>query len=193
MGGRCLSDHGIRRILAVECRNTLHFDSRKTELGKGQERAISGDSTCRGSECRRSALHRPTCFQHFQVVGVSSCSMKAGILLALLCSVVCVDLACAQGGGSGAGGGGTLLAAVKKPSPPKARPFRLLWADEFNGSKLDSTKWKVVTGDGSDIFGEPGWGTNELVRPAWVGKGHKLLHHSLQILFTACKWMTHWM
>ena len=37
----------------------------------------------------------------------------------------------------------------------------LVWADEFDGSSVDPTKWEFQTGDGSQ-FGIPGWGNNEL-------------------------------
>lgn len=37
----------------------------------------------------------------------------------------------------------------------------LVWADEFNGSSLDLTKWEPQIGDGCD-YGICGWGNNEL-------------------------------
>lgn len=36
-----------------------------------------------------------------------------------------------------------------------------VWADEFDGTSLDTSKWEVMTGDGCDI-GLCGWGNNEL-------------------------------
>lgn len=37
---------------------------------------------------------------------------------------------------------------------------QLIWADEFNGTELDKTKWDIMLGDGCD-FGICGWGNNE--------------------------------
>jgi cysteine-rich repeat protein len=37
----------------------------------------------------------------------------------------------------------------------------LVWADEFNGTGVNPTKWEFQTGDGS-AYGIPGWGNNEL-------------------------------
>ncbi len=37
----------------------------------------------------------------------------------------------------------------------------LVWADEFDGTALDTTRWTPMIGDGS-AFGIPGWGNNEL-------------------------------
>jgi beta-glucanase (GH16 family) len=59
------------------------------------------------------------------------------------------------------GGGGA--------SSPETEPFyieeqeewSLVWADEFNGSSVDSSNWAFQTGDGSDN-GLPGWGNYEL-------------------------------
>ena len=39
--------------------------------------------------------------------------------------------------------------------------WELVWADEFEGDRLDATKWNVQVGDGSRE-GIPGWGNNEL-------------------------------
>jgi len=58
------------------------------------------------------------------------------------------------------GGGGA--------SSPETEPFyieeqeewSLVWADEFNGSSVDSSNWTFQTGDGSDN-GLPGWGNYE--------------------------------
>lgn len=36
-----------------------------------------------------------------------------------------------------------------------------VWADEFNGSTLDTSKWHIMTGDGCS-YGICGWGNNEL-------------------------------
>ena len=37
----------------------------------------------------------------------------------------------------------------------------LAWADEFDGTSVDTTKWQFMIGDGS-AYGIPGWGNNEL-------------------------------
>ena len=37
----------------------------------------------------------------------------------------------------------------------------LVWADEFDGTSVDTSKWEFMLGDGS-AFGIPGWGNNEL-------------------------------
>ena len=39
--------------------------------------------------------------------------------------------------------------------------WRLIWADEFDGTALDANKWNIQLGDGS-AYGLPGWGNNEL-------------------------------
>ena len=54
-------------------------------------------------------------------------------------------------------------------SSPEVEPFyieeqeewRLVWADEFDGSSVDSSNWTFQTGNGSDN-GLPGWGNYEL-------------------------------
>ncbi|MEM7081713.1 MAG: family 16 glycosylhydrolase [Pseudomonadota bacterium] len=37
----------------------------------------------------------------------------------------------------------------------------LVWADEFDGTELDQTKWSYMIGNGQ-LYGIPGWGNNEL-------------------------------
>jgi beta-glucanase (GH16 family) len=37
----------------------------------------------------------------------------------------------------------------------------LAWADEFDGTSVDTNKWQFMIGDGS-AYGLPGWGNNEL-------------------------------
>lgn len=37
----------------------------------------------------------------------------------------------------------------------------LVWADEFDGTELDTSKWSYMIGNGQ-IYGLPGWGNNEL-------------------------------
>ena len=47
----------------------------------------------------------------------------------------------------------------KKAEAPEG--WHLVWNDEFNGNKIDSTKWDFQTGTGSQ-YGLDGWGNNEL-------------------------------
>ena len=59
------------------------------------------------------------------------------------------------------GGGGA--------SSPETEPFfveeeaewALVWSDEFDGSTVNTANWSFQEGDGSDIFGQPGWGNFE--------------------------------
>ena len=46
-------------------------------------------------------------------------------------------------------------------SGAEATDWNLVWADEFDGVKLDSTRWSFQNGDGCDI-NLCGWGNNEL-------------------------------
>lgn len=39
--------------------------------------------------------------------------------------------------------------------------FQLVWADEFNGTALDTKNWQPMIGDGT-AYGIPGWGNSEL-------------------------------
>ena len=39
--------------------------------------------------------------------------------------------------------------------------WQLVWSDEFDGAKLDSTKWDIQLGDGSEVGLPSGWGNNE--------------------------------
>jgi beta-glucanase (GH16 family) len=43
--------------------------------------------------------------------------------------------------------------------------WRMVWADEFEGTSLNTSNWEVMLGDGRDYFVEKGWGNNE-VTPA---------------------------
>lgn len=43
-----------------------------------------------------------------------------------------------------------------------AQNYELVWADEFNGSSVDPTKWSFQLGDGTEVGLPPGWGNNEL-------------------------------
>jgi beta-glucanase (GH16 family) len=42
-----------------------------------------------------------------------------------------------------------------------AQDYQLVWADEFQGDKLDTSKWEYMTGDGTDYDLPSGWGNNE--------------------------------
>lgn len=46
-------------------------------------------------------------------------------------------------------------------TPIYSQEYQLVWADEFEGSVLDTAKWEYMTGDGS-AYGLPGWGNKEL-------------------------------
>ena len=37
----------------------------------------------------------------------------------------------------------------------------LVWSDEFDGTEVDTTKWSLQRGDGSEVNLPPGWGNNE--------------------------------
>lgn len=67
--------------------------------------------------------------------------------------------------GCGGGGGGNSDGPEGGSNQPQtvvqARGWELVWADEFDGSSLDTQNWNVQTGDGS-AEGIPGWGNNEL-------------------------------
>ncbi|MEM6261465.1 MAG: glycoside hydrolase family 16 protein [Bacteroidota bacterium] len=45
--------------------------------------------------------------------------------------------------------------------PQSLDAYTLVWADEFDGAEVDTTKWNLLEGDGTE-FGIPGWGNNEL-------------------------------
>lgn len=64
-------------------------------------------------------------------------------------------------------------------APAPAQVWELVWADEFNGAALDTSKWQAMTGDGT-AYGLPaGWGNNELqwYRPenAFLENGHLVI------------------
>lgn len=40
--------------------------------------------------------------------------------------------------------------------------YELVWSDEFDGDKLDTSKWEVMLGDGQSYGLPSGWGNNEL-------------------------------
>ncbi|MGW8314325.1 MAG: family 16 glycosylhydrolase [Bacteroidales bacterium] len=55
-----------------------------------------------------------------------------------------------------------LMALMLLPAALTAQEWELVWADEFDGSQLDTSRWSTMTGDGT-AYGLPsGWGNNEL-------------------------------
>lgn len=52
------------------------------------------------------------------------------------------------------------LCALLAPAPARAQSWNLVWADEFNGTTLDLTKWEHQIGTGCPSL--CGWGNNEL-------------------------------
>jgi len=52
-----------------------------------------------------------------------------------------------------------IKAAGSKDKAPEG--WHLVWSDEFNGRKIDTSKWDFQTGTGSQ-YGLEGWGNNEL-------------------------------
>ena len=46
-------------------------------------------------------------------------------------------------------------------APVQKGEWKLVWQDDFNGNKLDLTKWDYQTGTGSQ-YGLNGWGNDEL-------------------------------
>jgi len=64
-------------------------------------------------------------------------------------------VACSGGNTDSAEGGNQ----PTEPLTPKG--WELVWADDFDGSSLDGSKWNIQTGDGT-AEGIPGWGNNEL-------------------------------
>ena len=51
---------------------------------------------------------------------------------------------------------------LENPPPPTSANFELVWADEFDGSAVDTSKWEIQVGDGTSVGLPPGWGNNEL-------------------------------
>lgn len=63
---------------------------------------------------------------------------------------------------SGTVGGGVVAALVLDNTPrSSSEPWRLVWADEFDGPELNPDHWFIESGDGRQ-YGIPGWGNNEL-------------------------------
>ncbi|MYK45719.1 MAG: glycoside hydrolase family 16 protein [Gammaproteobacteria bacterium] len=61
-----------------------------------------------------------------------------------------------SGGNTDSAQGGNQPTTILTP-----KGWELVWADEFDGSSLDTVHWNIQTGDGS-AEGIPGWGNNEL-------------------------------
>ena len=49
----------------------------------------------------------------------------------------------------------SISACAQKTKTPELDGYKLLWSDEFDGKKLDETKWNYEPH-------EPGWTNNEL-------------------------------
>lgn len=64
----------------------------------------------------------------------------------------------ASGGGNSGGGSGNNGGNNGGTQPEKK--WNLVWSDEFEGDKLDMTKWDYQVGDGS-LYGVAGWGNQE--------------------------------
>jgi len=75
---------------------------------------------------------------------------------------------------------GTLVfvSCASKKAPETKGNWKLVWNDEFNGSKIDETKWGFQLGTGSQ-YGLDGWGNNELQyytkENAFVKKGNLVI------------------
>lgn len=52
--------------------------------------------------------------------------------------------------------------SLENPPPPTSANYELVWADEFDGDSIDTTRWDIQEGDGSSEGLPPGWGNNEL-------------------------------
>jgi len=57
--------------------------------------------------------------------------------------------------------GGLALAGPVSAQCVYIADCELVWADEFDGTAVDTSKWEFMIGDGS-AYGIPGWGNNEL-------------------------------
>lgn len=54
------------------------------------------------------------------------------------------------------------MVALLLPAALLSQEWHLVWADEFEGTALDTSRWSYMTGDGT-AYGLPsGWGNNEL-------------------------------
>lgn len=62
--------------------------------------------------------------------------------------------------------------------------WKLVWQDEFNGTKLDTTKWGYQVGDGS-AYGIAGWGNSEL--QYYTDDGNNVSFEDGKLVITAKK------
>ena len=59
-------------------------------------------------------------------------------------------------------GGGSATAPDTEPFYiEQEEEWSLVWSDEFDGTTVNAANWTFQEGDGSDIFGFPGWGNSE--------------------------------
>lgn len=67
-----------------------------------------------------------------------------------------------------------LMFGCEQSDPPQLE-MELVWADEFDGTELDESKWECMIGDGSD-YGLWQWGNNE---EQWYKKENALVENGL--------------
>lgn len=83
---------------------------------------------------------------------------------------------------------------VEKNNPESANQekkdtyWKLVWSDEFNDGKLDTSKWGYQVGNGS-AYGVAGWGNNEL---EYYTDGENVSFEDGQLVITARKNGTDW-
>ncbi|RQW02654.1 hypothetical protein EH222_13395, partial [candidate division KSB1 bacterium] len=55
-----------------------------------------------------------------------------------------------------------IFAILSLTTTLRAQEWQLVWSDEFDGDRVDESKWEFMLGDGT-AYGLPrGWGNNEL-------------------------------
>lgn len=56
---------------------------------------------------------------------------------------------------------GAMKKEFKPPPLPAGAKLKMVWVDEFVGTAVDTAKWKIIEGDGTD-YGEAGWYNKEV-------------------------------